>query len=76
MSFFDALFCLLCGVAAFLPLISAQILPSNVISNVTADHKFLLMSSVEGIQQQPLLLDPLTEAAGAAGDSTKLEVRV
>lgn len=76
MSFFNALFCLLCGVATFLPLISAQILPSNANSTVSPDRKFVLMTSIGDTKQQALLLDPLTEAAGAAGDLKKLEVRV
>lgn len=74
MSFFNAVSWLLYFFAICLPIISAQtIVATDANSTVPRERKFLLVPTIGGMKQS-LLLDPLTDEAGAAGDLQQLKV--
>lgn len=75
MSFFNAVVpWLLYFFATCLPIIAAQtIFSTNANSTVPRERKFLLVTTI-GEAKQSLVLDPLTDEAGVAGDLQQLKV--
>ena len=60
--------------ATCLPIIAAQtIFSTNGNSTVPRERKFVLVTTIEG-GKQSLVLDPLTDEAGVAGDLQQLRV--
>ena len=74
MALFNPFSWLLCLLATCLPIISAQLIyPTYDNSTVPTSRKFILVSTL-GSMKQSQQLDPLTDAAGAAGDLEQLKV--